>query len=373
MSMPARDDSEPEQNLPTTRNSLAVNGQGSVFARGSQSLRSPNMSWKLKAHTLALLSRIPAGRTLYHTLQKCAGTNRLNVRRDLDRAFELVDLVHQIDGTVEGAECLEIGTGWRPFVPFVLALGGAKRVITIDVNPWLTADYAVETWKSLELFLPEIAANCRLPEHEVWDNYRAVPRNARTLTDIFQPLHIEYIYPGDARATGLPAGSMDLVLSSNVLEHIPLDIQTEIHRESLRILRPNGLAVHRFNPQDHYATVDSAITHANFLRFSTRQWHWLGGSGLAYHNRLRSRDYREMFAKVGLSIEICRERIDQRSLEAIRTGALPVHADFQAYTPEELAVDYLWTVCRKAVPSEWKSEDANEHPASAHGIEADCR
>ncbi|WP_437227744.1 methyltransferase domain-containing protein [Planctomicrobium sp. SH661] len=307
------------------------------------------MSWKLKAHTLGILSRMPAGRSLYHFLQKCAGTNRLNVRRDLNRAFELVDLVHQAGDTIEGATCLEVGTGWRPFVPFVLALGGAKRVITVDVNPWLTPAYASETWKSLELFLPEIAANCRLPEHEVWDRFRKVPRNAKTLKAIFDPLNIEYIYPGDARATGLPDNSVDIVLSSNVLEHIPRDIQLDIHRESLRILRAGGLTVHRFNPQDHYATVDSQITHANFLQFSSEEWHWLGGSGLAYHNRLRSRDYRELFDEAGLNIEICRERVDPRSLEAIQKGTLAVHPEFQRYTAEELAADYMWTVCRKPV------------------------
>lgn len=309
------------------------------------------MSWKLKAHTLAVLSRVPAGRSLYHFLQKCAGTNRLNVRRDLDRAFELVDLIHQAQGNIEGAVCLEVGTGWRPFVPFVLALGGAKQVLTLDINPWLTSAYAVETWKSLELFIPEIAAHCRLPEHEVWDRYQAVPRQSRTLQELFTPLKITYQYPGDARRTGLPAGSVDYVVSSNVLEHIPREIQLEIHRESARILNPQGLAVHRFNPQDHYATVDSRITHANFLRFSSQEWHWLGGSGLAYHNRLRSRDYREIFAEAGLHLDICRERIDPRSLELIRSGTLPIHAEFQGYHPEELAVDYMWIVGRRQVPA----------------------
>lgn len=315
------------------------------------------MSWKLKAYALALLSRIPAGRTLYHQLQSLSGTNTLNLRRDLNRAFELIDLIHQVDGRVEGADCLEVGTGWRPFVPFVLALGGAKRVLTLDVNPWLSNSYAVETWESLELMLPEIAAYCRLPEHEVWDRYRSVPKGARTVREIFTPLSIEYIYPGDARATGLDGDSVDVVLSSNVLEHIPREIQQQIHSESNRILKPGGLTVHRFNPQDHYSTVDARISNANFLQFSAKEWHWLGGSGLAYHNRLRSRDYRELFTAAGLEIEICRERMDQRSLDQIHSGRLKVHEDFQSYSPEELAVDYMWVVCRKTQSEACQSEE----------------
>jgi Methyltransferase domain. len=307
------------------------------------------MSWKLKAHALAILSRIPAGQTLYHFLQRVAGTNRVQPRRDLDRAFELVDLAQQAGGTIEGAACLEIGTGWHPFVPFVLALGGARRVLTYDVNPWLTFSYALETWKSLELFLPEIAAKCGRPEHEVWDLYRSVPENPQSIRDLFDPLCIQYLCPADARATGLPTCSIDLVVSSNVLEHIPREIQSAIHCETFRILKPEGLCVHRFNPQDHYSTVDASITHGNFLKYSSNQWHWLGGSGLAYHNRLRSPEYRQLFEDARLSIEVFRERIDARTLEEIRSGKLQVHRDFQRFTPEELAVDYVWVVARKPV------------------------
>jgi SAM-dependent methyltransferase len=326
------------------------------------------MHWKLKAHALAILSRMPGGRRLYHRLQRQLGTNTLDVERDLNRAFELVELIRQSGHRIEGAVCLEIGTGWRPFVPIVLALGGARRVITLDVNPWLTFDYAWETWRALEPELSEVAAHLGLPESEVRDRYAAVnastrlPRNwknahgspatngskpAGRLSDLLGPLKIEYVYPGDARATDLDAESVDIVLSSNVLEHIPRDVQEEIHRESLRVLRPGGISVHRFNPQDHYSTVDPALTHGNFLRYSSREWHWYGGSGLAYHNRLRSRDYREMLQQAGFEIAVCRERVDERTLQAIRSGQLPVHEEFCRYTLEELAVDYIWIACEK--------------------------
>lgn len=324
------------------------------------------MHWKLKAHALAVMSRLPGGRNLYHLLQRRCGTNELEVERDLNRAFELVELIRQSGRGIEGALCLEIGTGWRPFVPYVLALGGARRVITLDVNPWLTFDYAWETWQALEPELPEIAARLGLPENEVRDRYEAVgtsprlPRNwkgthgttaddhpAGRLSDLFGPLEIEYVFPGDARATDLDDASVDIIVSSNVLEHIPRDVQEAIHQESLRILRPGGISVHRFNPQDHYSTVDPRLTHGNFLRYSSREWNWYGGSGLAYHNRLRSRDYREMFQEAGFDIAVCRERVDERTLQAIQMGQLPIHEDFNRYTLEELAVDYVWMACEK--------------------------
>lgn len=37
------------------------------------------MNWRMKAHLLAVLSRLPAGRKAYHRLQRVAGTNRLDL------------------------------------------------------------------------------------------------------------------------------------------------------------------------------------------------------------------------------------------------------------------------------------------------------
>lgn len=305
------------------------------------------MNWKVKAHLLALLSRIPAGRNIYHKLQKVGGTNRLQLDRDLGRAFELVQLAKGAEQNLIGAEVLEIGTGWRPLVPFVFALAGTKHITTIDVNPWLTHEYALETWKALRPRLEEIAAETGEPAADVKERYRAIDQHVEQLDELLAQIGITYVYPGDARETGLPDKTVDMVISSNVLEHIPLDLQTEIHRESLRILRVSGVAIHRFNPQDHYSTVDGNITHANFLQFSAREWEWYGGSGLAYHNRLRAPDYRKMFTDVGFELTVCRERVDERSLVAIESGELKLSAEFAAYHPKELAVDYMWVVATK--------------------------
>jgi len=321
------------------------------------------MSWKAKAHALALLSRLPGGRQMYHALQRMAGTNRLQLRRDLDRAYELITLTHQARGRIDGASCLEIGTGWRPLIPFVLALAGARQVITIDVNPWLTLDYALETWRALKDQLDEIAAVAQLDEQTVLRRYQAVPARPAVLSDLFDPLGIHYVYPGDARATGLADQSIDLIVSSNVLEHIPAEVLEEIHRESFRVLRRDGLSVHRFNPQDHYATVDSSITHANFLQYSTQAWHWYGGSGLAYHNRLRAPDYRRLFTAAGFELEICRERVDQRSLEHLQSGKLQAHPEFQGYSFAELAVDYMWVAGRKPASTEARPSAGPALPA----------
>jgi len=53
--------------------------------------------------------------------------------------------------------------------------------------------------------------------------------------------------------------------------------------------------------QDHYAFDDPRISVYNFLRYSDHRWRLINSS-LHYQNRLRARDYRELFAEAGLSI-----------------------------------------------------------------------
>lgn len=302
------------------------------------------MNWKTKAHILAVLSRLPGGRSMYHKLQTAFGTNRLNVAEGVTRAMELVELIYEGGRQLHGASVVEIGTGWRPFVPFVFYLLGAESIQTFDINPWLNRDYAFETFRALEDQIESIATRAGVDEAFVRNRYlRATPGN-ETLDGLLRGFHVKYVYPGDARATGLKTGSVDFVVSSNVLEHVQPEILSVIHTESRRILGVDGLAVHRFNPEDHYVAVDQSITGANFLQFSERQWKWYGGTGLAYHNRLRCCEHRELFDRAGLDLRVDRRRMDQRALSAIKDGSLKVHADFARFTPEDLATDYMWTV-----------------------------
>src|SRR5437660_1262474 len=106
------------------------------------------MNWKVKAHAMALLSRAPGGKRLYHLLQRCLGSNALNTPEATRRAVEIVRLMAEAGKRPHGATFVEIGTGWRPFVPFILYLAGAERVITFDINPWLTGAYAFETYRA---------------------------------------------------------------------------------------------------------------------------------------------------------------------------------------------------------------------------------
>jgi SAM-dependent methyltransferase len=300
------------------------------------------MDWRLKAHAMAVLSRVPAGKRVYHRAQRLLGTNTAQPAENVARAAEIVEMIREAGGDPAGKVFLEIGTGWRPFIPFVLYLLGAERILTWDVNPWLTEGYAFETCRVLAGQLSAISERLKIDEREIRRRYEQASDRANSLDDLLANFHVEYRCPGDARHTGLPGGSIDCVFSSNVLEHLPPDVLDGIHREALRVLKPGGLTVHRFNPQDHFAAVDKSITGANFLKYSQRRWNWLGGSGLSYHNRLRCVEHKERFERAGFATVVDRVRVDRRAIAEIESGRLHVHAGFARFSPAQLAADYMW-------------------------------
>lgn len=307
-------------------------------------------NWKVKALLLGLASRAPGGPAVYRRVQDVQAQRCDDAEDMLERALDMLDLYRAGGGQIAGRDFLEIGTGWCPWVPLMLSLTGARRVVTFDVNPWLSHQTAVKTTGALLARVEQVARNLSL---DAADIQRAlVPAIAATSLDAWLTAsRITYLPRTEFGDAEFPSDSFDAVLSSNVLEHVPLAGLDAIHRESARVLRPGGLVAHRFNPQDHFSFTDPSICGANFLRFSEAEWKWIGGSGLAYHNRLRCLQHRRMVESAGFTIAYCRTRPDPEARLAIDTGRLSVDRAFEGMSPAELTDDYMWVVARKPAVS----------------------
>jgi SAM-dependent methyltransferase len=262
----------------------------------------------------------------------------------LERALDLISLYETTSGPTRGRDFLEIGTGWCPWVPLLLRLTEARRIVTVDVNPWLSIKTAVRTTEALLDRAGKVGAALRLDPQAVYERLRSAT-SATSLAEWLAATEIAY-HGVEVQGAGLPAHSVDAVLSSNVLEHVAPSGLRAIHRESARILRPGGVVAHRFNPQDHFSEGDRTITGANFLQYSEASWRWLGGSGLAYHNRIRCPQHVSLMREAGFEIVYSRTRPDLIARDAVKSGRLSVHTDFAGMTPDELTDDYMWVVAR---------------------------
>src|SRR5882672_9464407 len=241
---------------------------------------------------------------------------------------------------------LELGTGWFPTVPVGLYLCGAAEIWTFDIAPLLRSvqvklmlDRFAESERSGELQkrLPRLRPErlAKLREFSAsWDGHSP----AALLEKMSIHFHVR-----DAQQTGLESRSVDLFVSTAVIEYIPRAILKSILQEFKRLGSAGAVQSHYINLCDHYSYFDLSITPFNYLKYPERRWQYLN-SPLAWQSRLRICDYRALFAETGH--QIIREDNTKGNPEDLRKVRLA--ADFQHYSLEDLLVLFSWLVARPA-------------------------
>jgi len=302
------------------------------------------MKWQTRSRVQSILAHLPGGRRLYFQLQKSRGMlgDLPQFTQDKIRhAGHMLDALAQAGYTVESLRTVEIGAGWTPIAPMLLYLLGQNACDSYDITPHLNTDLAVRSAKImagqpglLEEALPWPVSAERL----------AQLGRVSSLPELLQTISLDYHGPGDARATGLPDNSVDLVFSISTLEHIPpADLQA-ILREAHRILKPGGIILHLVDLSDHYAHSDPTISHINFLRFSEVQWRSYNNR-FVYQNRLRAPQYCQLVEEAGYELISYSPRLSQAALQALPD--LPIDPAFSQFTPEELCTTTITLLARK--------------------------
>lgn len=298
------------------------------------------MNWRVKGGIQKALGYLPMGERLHYELQKRAGGLR-TFDRELAAKIKdwgfMIGHLTTVGIPVAGTRFLEMGTGWYPTFPFCLYLGGARSVITVDLNRYLKPELALRMTEALERALQTIAEATGRAEAEVAAAHRelaAAMRRGASLEDATGGV-VSYHAPSDASATGLPDASLDVVFSNSVLEHVPGPIIERCFTESRRILRPGGVIFHSVNCGDHYAYADSKISQLNYLQFSDAAWQRWNNEFL-YQNRLRAIDFTEMARAAGFQIEVDTSRPHPMRLQQL--DAVKVHPEFSRYSRDQLAI-----------------------------------
>jgi hypothetical protein len=240
---------------------------------------------------------VPFGYALHRKLQDVGGSSHLDIEDHYARKRKFLKRVEEQGLLLAGRDFLEIGTGWHPVLPVLLHLLDVRHVTTIDVNPWLTHDSLAETFRAFQGIAGRVAADFgRDPARTQATMDRLcqqVEDASMPIPEVLKAANIRYGMPVDACKTPYDAGSFDYVVS--------------------------------------------CVTTVNFLRYSPQAWHWIGGSGLAYHNRLRCVEYARMLETAGFTVTYVDTEVDPRGLEALEQRRVLPHPDFAGFTHEELS------------------------------------
>ena len=285
------------------------------------------MDWILKSKMFHTLERVPYGFELYYLIQK---NITKSLPRDDDNFMRHIETVHrhykkilEYFGSVEDATYFEFGGGWDLCSNLLMYAYGFGHQNVYDLNPYARPELINHTIDRIgSVNIPEAG---RLPEKKVSTHVKG---------DLEGFYGIDYHAPADARNTGLQDGSVDVVSTTSVLEHIPVEDIRSIMREVGRICHAGSVIRFQIDYQDHYSYSDPNINHYNFLRFDEDQWERYNPA-IYYQNRLRHHDYIRLFEESGFEILEETAHVPDDAVELLES--LEISPQFSRYSLDELA------------------------------------
>jgi len=305
--------------------------------------------WVLKAGVQGAISLVPARDRLNYALQsritRSVELSQAGFEEKLRRVPRHIAHYAAATGHSEPPQsAFELGTGWYPVVPIGLALAGVERVVSLDIKP--LADRA-RVRRVLERFVEYRDAGKLGEILPLVSEKRSALLSEGLGTDavdagsLLAPLGVE-LELGDARATGAPGQSFDLLVSNNTLEHIPADALDQIMGEFARLARPGAVTDHFIDMRDHYADFDRSMNRLNFLRYPDVFWRPFNNR-LQHQNRLRLPEYREALESAGFTV------IDEHRVKGAdgEFDDLKLARRFRRFTRDDALVLYVWLTGRR--------------------------
>ena len=280
--------------------------------------------WYLKIFVKLCLSRLPISYGFWKRIGIFEHGDMNKYERSFDAFTEHARTGKILTGVVssgfqrlrsEGISILEIGPGDSLFTAVIAKAIGAKSSWMVDVGPYAIKE--AESYIELNNFLSSKGSTFVFDEE---------PGN---LDAVLEKCDGSYLTDGISSLSKIPDSSVGYCFSNAVLEHIPLLEFQKLAEETLRILAPEGVCVHRVDLKDHLGGG------LNNLRFTERTWEgaMFKNSGF-YTNRLRMVEIVKFFENSGFDCELLNiQRWDHLPLPRIALSEC-----FQKFSDDELSI-----------------------------------
>ena len=241
------------------------------------------LPWWTKLGAKVVLSRLPAG---YRAWERVG----LFVHGAMDKPEYAWRVVSEHLGRTGWTDftdrvVVELGPGDSLATALIARALGARQVWLIDAGPYARTE--LEPYRRLEQHLRTLGF-----APPAIDSFR-------NTAEMLQACGARYETAGLPALRNIRSGSVDLVFSQAVLEHVRLQDFGPLLVEMRRILAPHGIASHQIDLKDHLAAS------LNHLRFSQGVWEsdFMAHSGF-YTNRLRRPEIEQMFRAAGFDVDI---------------------------------------------------------------------
>jgi len=273
------------------------------------------MNWKKLLVKKALIGRLPFADNLRDFKRKISGypPNTQNMELTIKNYERIKAALEKSGSRIEGSTILEIGSGWFPVIPILLARDGAKKVCMSDLNVHMDDITFRETVRYLKSYFPN-------------DDY------IQKIIS-FSSLPIDYLAPFNS--SEISNKSIDIVMSNNVLEHIPRGDIYNLFSSLRSKVSDCCIMVHVIDHSDHFEHHDKSISKIEFLTWSEEKHALINYLIKDGENRMRHHEYPQVFIDSGFEVIDEEAILDEKTMEAVET--LDLVYPYSKMSPEQLA------------------------------------
>lgn len=302
------------------------------------------LTYRLTAAALKAFSLNDTTKTAYRQLGNAiAGRKRARGIRPgyLERADANLAFIEQHNAIADGMSLLELGTGWVHWEALFTRLFYDVEITLFDV--WDNRQFGA--------FQTYLAALCnalpRLRQRDPARQERALELAHRTLEcrnfeEVYDLLSFRYIIEPDGRLNGITPRSVDLVISSDVMEHIPAHLLDRLATDLKQALRPGGYVAQQIVPSDHLCIYAKSAHPKSYLQYDDAEWARWFENTVQYQNRWQQSDFRSLFDRHGFDI------VADEIIAKTDTATLPIAARWQDYNKADLDATVTRLLTRKA-------------------------
>jgi hypothetical protein len=237
-----------------------------------------------------------------------------------------------------GLEALEIGTGWVHWESLMLRNQVEAGVLLYDV--WDNRSFRKFQAYAGKLTDPAVRARLGL------DNPAGIAlmqqvAESRSAAEAYALLGFRYLVDPTGALAGVPEDSFDLVMSSDVGEHIPRASLPLFAERSFAALRPGGWAYHQIVITDHLGIYDRSVHPKQYLRYTRQHYQSKILSEVQYINLAQLPEWRALFEGAGFEI------VEMNRIGMSDLGSIEIHPSWQEIPPEDLACTVVQFILRR--------------------------
>jgi len=301
------------------------------------------LRYRLAAGALKVFSLNGATRYAYRRLGNVVGERRRAQGIEpgyIERADGNLRFAEKHAASADGMRVMERGTGWFHWGALFTRLFYDVEVMLFDV--WDNRGFV--GFRNYAAHLRE-----RLPSLETRDaaaREKAIELLGRVLDcanfdEVYRLLGWRYVIDAEGRLDALADNSIDLVFSSEVMEHIPASTLPRLADDLARVLTARGHVNQQIVEADHLRIYAPGMHSKSYLRFSDREWSRWFDNRVQYMNRWQHSDFVRLFRDHGFGI------VEEEVANFVDTASIDIAPRWRDYDKADLDATVTRLIVRR--------------------------